>query len=302
MDGEGSLEEPSLASNDAAAPTARHPRPDLRVRSLLRRLGLSPDRRLSQRFLIDAGAADAVVRAARVGKDDLVLEIGPGLGVLTRRLVRSARHVVAVELDARLAAALPEFTGHPANLTVIQGDILRVDLAPHLAGPYRLASNLPYAITSPVLHRFLLQEPRPLTLGLMLQREVAERITALPGNLSYLGVLVQLLSQPRIMRPVPASAFYPRPKVESAVVRLDVRERPAVEVDDVPAFLEFVRLGFTQPRKQLRNSLAQGLGVPATEAGARLARAGISPNRRPQELTLAEWATLWAVEREWARS
>jgi len=259
--------------------------------AVLRRLGLRPRKGLSQSFLVDHRVSAAVARAADLGPDDAVLEIGPGLGILTRELVRRAGRVVAVELDAQLAAALPALLGPPPNLQVVQGDALQLDAAALFAGPFSVVANLPYHITSPLLLRLLTAPRPPRRIVVMVQKEVAERVAAPPGQLSYLAVAIQLYAAPRIVRAVPAAAFYPRPKVDSAVLRLDVRPCPAAP--DPPALLRLVQAGFKQPRKQLRNSLAEGLGWAPSAAEALLRRAAIEPARRPQTLALAEWERLY---------
>jgi len=259
--------------------------------ALLRQLGLHPRKRFSQSFLVDARLPEQIARAADLTVSDQVLEIGPGLGILTRALARHAARVVAVEVDRDLARALPRLV--PPNVAVVVGDALQLDPGEHFAGPYKLVANLPYQITSPVLFRYFEVRPRPSLLVLMVQREVAERIAARPGQLSYLAVAVQSVATVRTVRRVPPGAFFPRPRVESAVVRLDPRPSPLVPDEDRSGFLKLVQAGFAQPRKQLANSLAQGLAVSKADALALLARADIAPHRRPQELELAEWARLY---------
>jgi 16S rRNA (adenine1518-N6/adenine1519-N6)-dimethyltransferase len=283
------------ATPPGAPEAAGGPRPPgpARPAALLRRLGLRPRKGLSQSFLVDRRVCATIARAAEVGGADEVLEVGPGLGVLTAELVRQAGRVVAVELDRQLAAALPGLLGGPANLEVVRADALTLDFGALFGGRYKLVANLPYHITSPLLMHVLQPARRPDLVVVMVQREVAERIAAPPGELSYLAVAVQLYSVPRIVRTVPAAAFYPRPRVESAVLRLDVRPAPAVVPGAPAAFLRLVQAGFKQPRKQLRNSLAEGLGRPPAEAETLLRHAGLDSTRRPQTLTLAEWAALY---------
>jgi 16S rRNA (adenine1518-N6/adenine1519-N6)-dimethyltransferase len=267
--------------------------------ALLRQLGLRPRRGLSQSFLTDVGVTRQIAAAAGLEGDDEVLEVGPGLGILTQQLARRAKRVVAFELDHDLASALPRLV--PDNVEIVQGDGLKLDPADHFAGPYKVVANLPYQITSPFLFRYLSLQPGPTVLVLMIQREVAERIAARPGDLSYMAVAVQSAAQPKIVRLVPPGAFYPRPKVESAVIRLDPLAEPLVPPEQRQAFLELVRAGFGQPRKQLLNSLHQGLIQEAgdRDAWARddvralLDRAGIGSERRPQELALSAWRTLF---------
>jgi len=279
----------SPAPPEVAGPPPPSPSPA----ALLRQLGLRPRKRFSQSFLVDARIPEQIVRAAEVDPTDEVLEIGPGLGILTRALAERAARVVAVELDRDLAAALPRLV--PENARIVAGDALALDPADHFAGPYKLVANLPYSITSPVLFRYLGVSPRPTLLVVMVQREVAERIAARSGQLSYLAVAVQSVASVRIVRLIPPGAFFPPPKVHSAVVRLDPLPTSLVPAERRDGFLALVRAGFAQPRKQLANSLAQGLGGPKSEALELLGRAGIAPERRPQELDLEEWARLFEV-------
>ncbi|MGQ9927212.1 MAG: 16S rRNA (adenine(1518)-N(6)/adenine(1519)-N(6))-dimethyltransferase RsmA [Chloroflexaceae bacterium] len=272
-----------------------------RVRAALRALDLRPARGMGQNFLIDPLALAAIVEAAALQPDDLVIEVGPGLGVLTWELTRRAGLTIAVELDKRLAARLrDEFAGAP--LRIVQADVLRVIPGELLAAaerqpPYKLVANLPYAITAPVLRHFLeAREPPDLSVVLV-QWEVAERITAAPGDLSVLAHAVQLYATPEIITRVPASSFYPQPAVDSAVLRLRRRDVLPVEVADVQALFRVIKAGFLHPRKQLGNTLVSGLtalGIKVSRAQALVAleRAGIAPTRRAETVTLAEWAAL----------
>ena len=229
--------------------------------------------------------------SAGLGPNDEVLEIGPGLGILTRELLRRARRVVAAELDPVLAKQLPDLA--PSGcLEVVQGDALELDPAQHFAGPYKLLANLPYQITSPVLSRYLVDVRRPEVLVLMVQLEVAERVVARPGRASYLSNLVQAVADVRLVRRVAPGAFYPPPKVTSAVLHILPRAEREVSDDLLPGFLELVQAGFTQPRKTLANSLAQGLGLPRKQVEARLVAAGIDSGARPQHLQIADWLAL----------
>jgi 16S rRNA (adenine1518-N6/adenine1519-N6)-dimethyltransferase len=268
--------------------------PPLDVRALLRRFGLHPKKSLGQNFLVDERALARVAGAAELNPDDTVLEIGPGLGSLTRYLAQAARRVVAVELDADLLPAL-DFSLRPyANVEVIHADILAVNLARQVDPPpgYKVVANIPYYITS-ALVRYLLEAPaRPARIVLTVQQEVAERMVAQPNEMNLLSVSVQFYSQPRIVARLPASAFYPRPEVDSAVMVLDVRSQPAVAVEDVDHFFRVVKAGFSQKRKQLRNSLSGGLRLANAQVDALLAEAGIASQRRAETLTLAEWGAV----------
>ena len=268
--------------------------------ALLRQLGLKPQRGLSQSFLADSGVTRQIATAAGVGPDDDVLEIGPGLGILTQTLAARARRVVAFELDRDLARVLPSLV--PSNVQIVQGDALLLDPADYLTARHKLVANLPYQITSPFITRYLSLQPGPSVLVLMVQREVAERIVSSPGSLSYLAVLVQSAARAKIVRHVPPGAFHPRPKIDSAVIKLEPLAEPLVPSDRREGFLGLVRAGFGQPRKQLLNSLEQGLNQPPTIVGgpwsrasvrALLDRAEIEAERRPQELQLDEWRRLY---------
>jgi 16S rRNA (adenine1518-N6/adenine1519-N6)-dimethyltransferase len=263
------------------------------ARRLLAQYGLRPDKSLGQNFLTDERAQGKIVTAAQLTPADVVLEVGPGLGHLTRLLARQAGRVVAVELDSRLAPILHDRLDGYENVELIQGDILKLSLDLFLSSPdYKVVANLPYYITSAVLQHFLEGEPPPSRMVVTVQQEVAQRIVARPGDMSLLAVSVQLYGRPQIVARIKAGAFYPRPEVDSAVVRVDRHPTLPVDVPDTAAFFAIVKAGFAQRRKQLRNSLADGLDRPQTEAVAALEAAGIDPRRRPETLSLQEWAAL----------
>ena len=235
--------------------------------------------------------------AAEIGPADDVLEIGPGLGILTRVLIERAKRVVAVELDRELAARLPNQVS-AGNLVVVQADALDFDPRQQLGDHYKLVANLPYHVSSPVLTRYLFDVGQPDVLVVMLQREVADRIAARPGQASYLSTVIQAVAEVSIVRRVAAGAFYPRPKVESAVLRIKPHARPAVAGEQCERFRRLVRAGFTQPRKTLANSLAQGLERPRREVEIWLRRANLDPATRPQHLEVGDWLTLLGASEE----
>jgi 16S rRNA (adenine1518-N6/adenine1519-N6)-dimethyltransferase len=272
------------------------------VMEVVRRYQIDPKKSLGQNFLVDAGYLDRIVAAAELDATDVVLEIGPGVGTLTRRLAAQAGQVVAVELDDRLIELLrADFAGQP-HVHIVHNDILAIDpptlLAaslPHafvIEAGYKVVANLPYYITSLALRHILEATPPPSLAVVMVQKEVAERICAKPGDLSLLAISVQFYANPRIVQRVPAGAFYPAPKVDSAVLRLDVLPKPAVATVAPQAFFSIVRAGFGQKRKQLANSLSAGLRLSKTVVQDALISAGIDPKRRAETLTLAEWGTL----------
>ncbi len=262
------------------------------VRQILRRYGLEPRHELGQHFLVDAGALARIVAAAELTADDAVLEIGAGVGNLTRWLAASAGRVVAVEIDRRFLPVLEAELADCSNVRLVAGDILSLDPSDLMGGPYKVVANLPYAITSAVLRHLLEARLPPERMVVTVQREVAERIVARGGRMSLLAVSVQFYGRPQLLFRLRPGAFSPPPEVESAVVRIDRHSRPPVEVADVDGFFQVVRAGFSQPRKQLVNSLAHGLGISSGEAADALRRAGIDPRIRAERLGLEDWARL----------
>ena len=276
------------------------------TKRLLRRFDLSARKGLGQHFLIDEGVLKDIVAAAELSPTDVVVEIGPGLGVLTRELAGRAGWVVAVELDRGLASALGEGLAPFDNVTIINEDILKIAPASLISrqGPelsrlvdsqpgYKVVANLPYYITAAVLRHFLGASFKPGVMVVMMQKEVAEAVIARSGSMSLLSVSVQFYGEPSIVSLVPASSFYPVPAVDSAVVKIVLHSKATVAVSDEEGFFELVRAGFSARRKQLVNSLALGLGLPKTKVLSLLETAAISWRRRAQTLTLEEWARLW---------
>ncbi|MFL5710768.1 MAG: 16S rRNA (adenine(1518)-N(6)/adenine(1519)-N(6))-dimethyltransferase RsmA [Chloroflexota bacterium] len=263
------------------------------VRTTLRAAGLRARHSLSQNFLADPDVLDAILAEADPAPGRRVLEIGPGLGLLTGALVASGAEVTAVELDRGLAAFLRDRFEGVETLRLIEGDALDQDLVGLVAPPYDVVANLPYHITSPILHALLGRPPRPERLVLMVQREVAERIAAPPGKMSYLSVFVQYHARVRIAVHVPAAAFEPEPAVESAVIVVepyDADDRLDPETED--ELWRLVQAAFRERRKMLHNVLARQLPVDAGRVEAALATAGIDPDRRPQTLAVGEWLAL----------
>jgi 16S rRNA (adenine1518-N6/adenine1519-N6)-dimethyltransferase len=261
------------------------------------RVPAAPRKSLGQHFLTDPDILDRIVRESGVAHDDTILEIGPGTGELTERLVAAAGWVVAVELDETLSRHVRRRFADRTNLRVINANVLDhtpVELLAEgeAAPPYSVIANIPYYITAPILRRFLESDPRPRRLTLMVQKEVAESLVAPPGEMSLLGASVQFYGSARLLFTVPPHAFYPPPKVASAVIRIDLYDRPAVDVPDVGWFFEVVRAGFSQPRKQLHNALAGRLWLPPDSAPGLLRSIGVDPMRRAQTLSLDEWAAV----------
>jgi 16S rRNA (adenine1518-N6/adenine1519-N6)-dimethyltransferase len=266
------------------------------IPKLLKRYGLRPSKGLGQNFLADPSALRRVIDAAEIQPGDTVLEVGPGLGSLTRLLSLEAERVVAVEIDIKMVSALEDLLQPYPNVELIHADILEVNLGELFpAGRYLVAANIPYYITSALL-RHLLEAPNPPSrLILTVQKEVAERICAPVGNLSLLALSVQVYGSPKIAAKIPAGAFYPAPKVDSAVVRIDLYPQPLIEPDKLDKYFRLIKAGFSQKRKTLRNAISAGMRWSKDETEKILADAGIDPQRRAQTLSLDEWKSL--VER-----
>lgn len=296
--------------------------------TLLKKYNLRPRKELGQNFLTDPVHLGKIVDIAGLTPTDIVLEIGPGPGVLTRLLVEQAGRIIAVELDPQMVNLLKNEYTHFPNLTVIEADILQTDLSnlieateageklsiinsqrsivneqssvpnPQLPTPtprYKVVANLPYYITSAVIRHLLEANPRPERVVVTVQKEVAQRMVAKPGQMSLLAVSVQFYGHPIVAHHIPAGAFYPAPKVDSAVVRIDTFAQPPIAVTDTDYFFRVVKAGFGQKRKQLKNSLAAGLAKPMPEIVEALSRANIDPTRRAETLSLEEWGRLAEV-------
>jgi 16S rRNA (adenine1518-N6/adenine1519-N6)-dimethyltransferase len=266
------------------------------ARSAIALNSLAPRKSLGQHFLVNQTIAQRIVRAAQINSDDLVVEIGPGIGALTVGLAQRARRVIAVELDRSLIPVLKAKLGEAANVTIVHGDALEVDFSALVArevGPFaavRFVANLPYYITSAAIRRILECGLPSAVIVLTVQAEVAERIVAHPPDMSLLAVSVQFYGRPELLFRIPAGCFYPPPKVESAVVRIYPHTHwPSI---DAASFFQVVRAGFCQPRKQLRNALAAGLNLEKSQITAWLGRAGIDPAQRPETLSVEDWIRL----------
>ncbi|MBN2117054.1 MAG: 16S rRNA (adenine(1518)-N(6)/adenine(1519)-N(6))-dimethyltransferase RsmA [Anaerolineales bacterium] len=267
--------------------------PPLNAAALLKRHGLRAHKGLGQNFLQDPLALEKIVAAAEIQPTDTVLEIGPGLGSLTRYLAVSAKEVVAVELDERLIPPLKAVLAPYQNIRLMHGDILK--LAPTdliTERDYIVVANIPYYITSAVIRHLLENEPKPRRIVLTVQKEVAQRICAKPGDMSLLALSVQIYGKPRSAAHIPAEAFFPAPKVDSAVLCVDIYPAPLVKKELLEPFFKLIKAGFSQKRKTLRNSLSSGLHIAPAQAAEVLTQAGIDPQRRAETLSIEEWERL----------
>jgi 16S rRNA (adenine1518-N6/adenine1519-N6)-dimethyltransferase len=263
------------------------------LKTLLTKYDIRPNKGLGQHFLHDESVIHDMLEVADIRGADTVLEVGPGLGVLTSALVQRAGQVVVFELDEKLADII-ESQG-AENLTVVRGDALELPLPPRgTALPYKVVANIPYSITGALIRRLITSPSGPISMTLLMQKEVAERMCAKPGQMSALSVAVQLHGRAQIVRLVPPESFWPAPKVDSAVVHVDLSDELTLDVNERD-FMRLVKFGFSQKRKQLKNTLAAGLRVEPAEIEKRLLKLGLSATVRAQELSMEEWKLLYDV-------
>jgi 16S rRNA (adenine1518-N6/adenine1519-N6)-dimethyltransferase len=263
------------------------------VSSALKRIGIKPNRLKGQNFLVDEEILRVIIESSQIGEGETVVEIGPGLGVLTRELLAAGAKVIAIEQEREFGEYLrKKFKGSP--LSVLIGNA--VFKIPELVLPahYKVVANLPYGITSPVINLFLTRvSPCPSTLILMVQREVAERLTARPGDSrrGILTVLIELTGSAKIIALVPQTAFYPAPQVESAIIKIDVRCQ-SLDVGDTEQIMRVVKAGFAKKRAQIKNSLKLSLGLSSLAVDKWLADAKIDPTKRAEDLHVTDWQRL----------
>ena len=270
------------------------------IKYIMEKYGFKFSKGLGQNFIIDDNVLERIIEGAEISKDDVILEIGPGIGVMTHALCEEAKKVVAIEIDRSLIPVLSETVGHHDNLKVIHADVLKLDLMETLATEFgavkpKLIANLPYYVTTPIIMKFL-EERIPVTdLIVMIQKEVADRIIAKPSTKAYgaLSVVVQYFTEPSIVTKVSRGSFMPMPNVDSTVIRLKVREMPPVTLTDERTFFLTIRDGFGKRRKTLLNALSSGdLGLSKDEARIALDAAGIPEQTRGEALSIDQFATL----------
>jgi 16S rRNA (adenine1518-N6/adenine1519-N6)-dimethyltransferase len=266
------------------------------LRNLLASQNIRPNKAFGQNFLVDRLVLQKIVDAAEISSNDAILEVGAGTGVLTRELAQHARRVVAVELEQSMLSLLTKTTYHFPNVELMARNLLFLDPVEVFGQTaYKLVANLPYYITAPTFRHFLESPNPPTLLVVMVQLEVAERIVANPGDLSVLAVSIQFYGQPRIVARVPARSFYPAPKVDSAILRVDVYPQAPLMPKDRDSFFRIVQAGFSERRKQLHNSLTHGLHYKNEHIRAWLATASIDASRRAETLSIEEWLRLRQV-------
>ena len=265
----------------------------LHVAQLLKQYGLWATKGLGQNFLDDPGLLQKIADAAAISNSDVVLEVGPGLGSLTQFLCMRAQEVVAVELDQRLTPALRSILKPYRNVRIVEGDILALSpMDLQLPQGYIVAANIPYNITSGLLRHLLSSDRRPQRIVLTVQKEVAERICASPPHMSLLALSVQVYGRPSIVGRIPAGAFFPVPKVDSAIVKIELFASPRIREDLLSACFDLIKAGFSQKRKTLRNAMSAALRLSPSDTEALVSSAGIDSRRRAETLSLAEWEAL----------
>lgn len=275
------------------------------IKSLLTHYNTSAQKSLGQNFLIDAQVLDDILKAAELTKNDFVVEVGPGFGVLTLPVSEEAGRVLAIETDKKILQILKAISGGTTNIDILPANVLKLESkqlyerykiwskARNKATQYKLVSNLPYYITSAILKQFLETETRPSLIVIMVQKEVAERITAKAGNMSTLAVSVQFFGKPEIVRVVSQDAFWPKPKVDSAILKIVPHQELPHNIDNIKMFFRIVKAGFGERRKQLHNSLSGGLNLDDEVVQEILKENKINPKTRAQDLTIDHWKKLY---------
>lgn len=265
----------------------------LELKKLLRTYGAWPNKDLGQHFLTDTNVLDKMMESADLTASDVVVEVGPGIGIMTKELTKKAKKVYAVEIDPKIAEILSTICIQYPNLKIVRGDIR--DFSPKGIGRYKVVANLPYYITSHVIKKFLEEKNKPQTITVLIQREVAERICSKPGRMSVLAVAVQFYGQPEIKGLVSPLAFFPPPKVYSAILKIKVFKEPLFEGVDPKVFFRLVKAGFGEKRKMLANSMSGGLGLEKATAEKLLKGAGVEPMLRAERLSLDDWRRIYMV-------
>jgi len=272
---------------------------------VLKKHGISPKKSLGQNFVINQRALDAVISSADLTGHEEVIEVGAGLGTLTIELAQRANRVFAIEIDKRLIPLLQSVLQDFENVTLLHTDFLQVDPGQLVSrSGYSVVANIPYNITSVLIRHLMESSMSPAKVVLTMQREVAQRIISSPGDMSLLALSVQIFGSATITAHIPAGCFYPTPKVDSAVLRIDIYEEPVVPRNVIPVIFSLARAGFGQKRKKLRNSLTPVMGSSPAEVEKLLVRAGIQPNSRAQELSIQDWekiALIAVEEDQWQR-
>jgi 16S rRNA (adenine1518-N6/adenine1519-N6)-dimethyltransferase len=272
------------------------------LKELLSKYEARPSKGLGQNFLIDKNVLDKIITASDIKPDDVILEVGPGLGTLTQELSKTAKKVIAIEKDSKMTKILAETLKDYKNIEIISSDILKFNFADYslLTTNYKLIANIPYYLTSPLIRKFLEADNPPTEIVLMLQKEVAQRICAKPPKMSLLAVSVQFYADAKIFSYVSKNCFWPAPKVDSAIIKI-IPRAPVIARSQQATwqsrefsglFFKIVKAGFSQPRKQLAGNLSKALKIKKTEVESWLAKSGIKPAQRAETLSVEDWKNL----------
>ncbi|HMQ01589.1 MAG TPA: 16S rRNA (adenine(1518)-N(6)/adenine(1519)-N(6))-dimethyltransferase RsmA [Candidatus Doudnabacteria bacterium] len=264
------------------------------LQNLLKHYGLSPNKTYGQHFLMDETILEDMIDVAAVSPKDTIVEIGPGIGNLTERLLERGASVLAIEKDEQFLPVLESLQKEHENFAYELTDALKFDFAsnPLLANGYKVVANIPYYITGKIVQMFLGLHNKPQSLTLLMQKEVARNIVAKAGQLNLLAISVQLFGEAELVAVVPAHKFYPAPKVDSAVIHIQIFEQPKYQLADEKKFFRVLRACFTGKRKQIHNTLTNNLGLQKPEVLQILAEVGVAAEARPQQLTIADWISL----------
>ena len=263
------------------------------TKEILKHRGASPKKYFSQNFLVDKGVYSSIIEAANISDQDYVIEIGPGLGFLTSELAKKAGQVTAIEIDEDLARGLADMEAISNNLSIVQGDVMQIDLddLPDFkkAKSYKVVANIPYHLTSKIFKLFLARDHKPSRMVLLVQKEVAERVVADTGDHTRLSLSIQLYSKPKVIRTVSKSSFYPQPKVDSAILMMEADDKYITRLNNEKLFWQVVKIAFTGKRKKILNTLSNGLDQDKTYLADKLEECSIDPNSRPQHLSIDQW-------------
>lgn len=261
------------------------------IKTLLLKYNTKPSKIMGQNFLIDHMVLDKIIQTAELSTYDIVLEIGPGLGTLTNELAKNSKRVICIEKDRKMIEILKETLNSNKNIEIIQGNALKAD-TDQLPDNYKLIANIPYYLTSPLIRKFLEAKNRPTEIILMIQKEVAQRICSKPPNMSLLSVSVQFYATPQIISHVPAGCFWPKPKVDSAIIKITPKINADIKEIDVHLFFKIVKAGFSQKRKQLANNLSKSLNVEKKKINEWLLKNNLNPAQRAETLSVEDWINL----------
>ena len=261
------------------------------LKSILKKYHLWAKKSLGQNFLVDENALEAIIKAAELKSSDRVIEVGPGTGFLTERLIEQVKHVLCIELDQDMVNVLNDRFANSENLEIVNEDVLKFPISNVQCPKYKLVANIPYYITSPLIKHFLHSAQPPELMVLLVQKEVAQKICG-KGGKTLLSVQIEVFGEPDLIAQVPRTSFYPAPKVDSAVLRIRPHAQPLVPADQQKAFFRLVKFGYSQKRKKLSNTLAAGLHLKPKEIAEKMKSVGIDPNLRAEHLGVGEWSNL----------